>query len=120
MKSTFLSLQQWWVFVKVQIKQSSQQYTQNATKGIKESMSVLEEELMKLQDVPILTKDGNVMENVKKKNNLLAEFLGLTTQGAIIRSRYQSVELIDAPTSETLEVKDDQLVFLFFLFTTDS
>lgn len=75
----------------MQIKQLSQQYTQNATKGIKESMSTLEEELMKLQDVPIFTKDGNVTENVKKKNNLLAELLGLTTQGAIIRSRYQSV-----------------------------
>ncbi len=98
MKSTFLSLQQWWDFVKMQIKQLSQQYTQNATKGIKESMSVLEKELMKLQDVPIFTKDGNVMENVKKKNNLLAELMGLTTQGAIIRSRYQSVELMDAPS----------------------
>ncbi len=60
----------------MQIKQLSQQYTQNTTKGIKESMSVLEEELMKLQDVPIVTEGGNVMENVKKKKNLLAELLG--------------------------------------------
>lgn len=50
------------------------------------------------------------MENVKKKNNLLAEFLGLTAQGTIIRSRYQSVELIDAPSKNNvnLEKKNGQ------------
>lgn len=68
-------------------------------KGIKESMSVLEEELLKLQDFPIFTNDG------KKKYHLLAELLGLTTQDAINRSRYQSVELMDAPSN----------IFFFFL-----
>ncbi len=101
-------MQQGWDFVKVQIKQLSQQYTLNATKGIKESMSVLEEELMKLQDVPIFTEEGNVMENVKKKNYLLAELLGLTTQGAIIRSRYQSVELMDAPSNKQIQFREKE------------
>ncbi len=45
----------------MQIKHLSQQYTQDATKGIKESMSVLEEELMKLQDVPIVTMSWKML-----------------------------------------------------------
>lgn len=45
------------------------------------------------------SKDGNIMENVKKKKNLLTELLGWTTQGTIIRSWYQSVELMDAPSN---------------------
>ncbi len=102
-------MQQGWDFVKVQIKQLSQQYTLNATKGMKESMSVLEEELMKLQDVPIFTEEGNVMENVKKKNNLLAELLGLTTHGAIIRSWYQSVELMDAPSNKQIKFREKRM-----------
>ncbi len=102
-------MQQWWDFVKVQTKHLSQQYTLNATKGIKESMSVLEEELMKLQDVPIFTEEGNVMENVKKKNYLLAELLGLTTHGAIIRSRYQSVELMDAPSNKQIQFREKRM-----------
>ncbi len=48
------------------------------------------------------------MENVKKKNNLLAKFLGLTAQGTIIRSRYQSVELIDARSKNKCQFREKE------------
>lgn len=98
MKASFLTLQQWWDFVKIQIKQLCQQYTHNATRDINSSMSVLEEELMKLQELAESTKDGIYIEHIKNKKNLLADMLGCTTKGAIIRSRFQSVELMDAPS----------------------
>lgn len=98
MKSSFLTLQQWWDFVKVQIKQLCQQYAHNATKDLKGSMGMLEEDLVKLQELAESSKDVNVMEDIKRKKNYLAEMLGFATQGAITRSRFQGVELMDAPS----------------------
>lgn len=116
-KSSFLMLQQWWDFVKVQIRQLCQQYTFNATRDVKESMSGLEKDLLKLQGLAELTKDANVIEDIKKKKNSLAEMFGLATQGAIIRSRFQSAELMDAPSKFffSLEKKNGQKKFIHAL-----
>lgn len=110
MKSSFLTLQQWWDFVKVQIKQLCLQYTHNATRDINSSINVLEEDLMKLQELAESRKDATYMKNIKKKKNLLADMLGLTTRGAIIRSRFQNAELMDAPSKFffSLEKKNGQ------------
>lgn len=35
---------------------------------------------------------------LKKRKQLLGEMLGLSTQAALIRSRFQSAELMDAPS----------------------
>lgn len=67
MKSSFLTLQQWWDFVKIQIKQLCQQYTHNATRDKNTSMSMLEEELMKLQELAESTKDATHIEHIKRK-----------------------------------------------------
>jgi len=52
MKSSFVTLKQWWDFVKIQIKQLCQEYTHNATRDKNSSMSMLEEELMSPQKMP--------------------------------------------------------------------
>ncbi len=44
-KSSFKSLQQWWDYGKVQIKQFAQQYTQNVTKDLTRSLEVLEKQI---------------------------------------------------------------------------
>jgi len=65
-KPSFLSLQQWWDFTKVQIKQLCQQYTRNATRNINKSMRALEEDLMRLQGLADSTKDVTLLECIKK------------------------------------------------------
>lgn len=67
MKSSFSKLQQWWDFVKVQIKQLCLQYTHNARREINSSMSVLQEDLIKLEELSESTKDATYMENIKRK-----------------------------------------------------
>lgn len=67
MKSSFSKLQQWWDFVKVQIKQLCLQYTHNARKEINSSMSVLQEDLIKLDELSESTKICNLYGEHKKK-----------------------------------------------------
>jgi len=55
---------------------------------------MLEEELMKLQELAESTNDATYAQ----KNNLLSDMLGCTILGVIIRSRFQSAELMDAPS----------------------
>ncbi|XP_075316041.1 A.superbus venom factor 1-like, partial [Odontesthes bonariensis] len=81
-------------------------YSFNVTRDISDRMSTLENEILNLQG----DTTGNVMEKLKTKKNLLAELLGVKAQGALVRSRFQSIELMDAPTKFffNLEKKNGQ------------
>ncbi|XDV12372.1 hypothetical protein PO909_001067 [Leuciscus waleckii] len=117
MKSSFQTLQQWWEFVKAQIKQLCQQYTLNVTRDKIGSIRNLEEDLVKLQELFELTKNGTHLESFKKKKASLTELLDLSTQGAIIRSRFQSIESMDAPSKFffNMERKNGQNRFIHAL-----
>ena len=116
-KHAFKSIQQWWDFAKVQIKILSQQYSFNVTRDIKKRMAALENEILNLQK----DTNGNVMEKLKTKKNLLSELLGVKAQGALVRSRFQSIELMDAPTKFffNLEKKNGQKKLMQSLLSED-
>lgn len=120
-KSCFKSLQQWWDCGKVQIKQLCQEYTANVTKSIALSMRKLEEEIMELQNLAEQTGDQRSNEILKTKKKTLADFLGLRAQGALVRSRFQSVELMDVPSKFffNLEIKNGQRKFIHALRSED-
>jgi len=68
-KSSFKSIQQWWDYGKVQIKQFTQQYTQNVTKELNRSLIMLEKDLMDLQKLSQTSIANNFMETLLKKKN---------------------------------------------------
>ncbi len=49
-KNSFRTLQQWWDFGKVQIKQFCQQYFQNVTREVALILNILEADILKLQE----------------------------------------------------------------------
>lgn len=116
-KSSFLSLQQWWNLAKVQVKQLCQQYTYNVTRDITCSMKKLEKELVELQTHDVISDNTTDFNTFQKKKRSLAELLEITTQGALVRSRFQSIELMDAPSKFffNLEKKNGQKRFIHTL-----
>ena len=120
-KPSFQSLQQWWDFAKVQIRQLSQEYTVNVTRDITQSMETLEKEIIELQNLAESTGQQAHTENFRVKKNELAKLLGITAQGALVRSRFQSAELMDAPSKFffNLEKKNGQKRFIHALRSED-
>lgn len=109
-KASFQSLQKWWDFGKVQIKQYCQQYAHNSTKALNQSMKDLETDIMKIQELVESTKQQSYLKILSKKKNQLADLLGVKTQGALIRSRFISLDQMDAPSKYffNLEKKNGQ------------
>ncbi|KAL2078927.1 hypothetical protein ACEWY4_024671 [Coilia grayii] len=109
-KTCYRSLQQWWDCAKTQIKQLCQEYTANVTRSITHSVRKLEEEIIELQTLAEQTGNQVSTEILKIKKKTLADFLGLRAQGALVRSRFQSVEMMDVPSKFffNLECKNGQ------------
>lgn len=97
-KETFISLRQWWDFGKIQIKQFCIQYTQNVTKETTLVMDTLEADILKLQNLAESTGAQNYFNSLVNKKTQLADLLGLKTQGALVRSRFQRLNQMDAPS----------------------
>lgn len=97
-KGSFKSLRQWWDFGKTQIRQFCSQYTQNVTRETFLSMNILETDILKLQDLVQSTGGQIYFDSLSKKKTQLADLLGFKTQGALVRSRFQSVDQMDAPS----------------------
>lgn len=97
-KGSFQDLKQWWDFGKVQIRQFCQQYTCNVTTELDNSMKALETEIIKLQNLADAASNQNYTEMISNRKTHLADLLGLKTQGALIRSRFLSLEPMDAPS----------------------
>jgi len=93
-KSSFQSLQQWWDFAKVQIQQLCKEYTVNVTRDITQSMKSLEKEIIELQELAENSDSQTHTESFKLKRKSLADLLEIKAQGALVRSRFQSVELM--------------------------
>jgi len=97
-KSNFRSIQQWWDIGKVKIRQFCQQYTRNVTMEFKKSMEILENELSECQKIAESTGTSNNFELFFKKKAQLADLLDYRTQGALVRSRFQNINHMDAPS----------------------
>lgn len=97
-KRSFNSLRQWWDYGKAQMKQFCIQYTQNVTREITLNISTLETDILKLQELADLTGAQGLLDTMANKKVQLADLLGVKTQGAMVRSRFQSVNQMDAPS----------------------
>ncbi len=98
-KNSFRTLQQWWDFEKVQIKQFCQQYSQNVTGEIALILNILEADILKLQELAHLPGNNSEVESlIKNKKTQLSDLLGVKAQGALVRSRFLSVNEMDVPS----------------------
>ncbi|KAI7804071.1 pol-like protein [Triplophysa rosa] len=110
-KKSFRTLQQWWDFGKVQTKVFCQQYSRNVTREVTIILNALETDILKLQELALLPGDQNGVESLlKNKKTQLADLLGNKAQGALVRSRFQSVNEMDVPSKFffSLEKKNGQ------------
>lgn len=97
-KSAYVSLEQWWDCGKIQIKQLCQQYTVNVSGEIARSMKILESEIVELQELTASTGNVDNGKVLKRKKNMLAGLMDFKAQGALVRSRFQGVVQMDAPS----------------------
>ena len=97
-KSLYSSLQQWWDIGKSQIQKLCLQYTFNVSKNMARSIRALEREVVELQAFADSTGERGHIENLKTKRSVLADLLGTSARGAVVRSRFQNVALMDAPS----------------------
>lgn len=94
-KNSFRTLQQWWDFGKVQIKQFCQQYSQNVTRELTLTFNTLETDILKLQELTHLPGNRSDVESlIKNKKTQLSDLLGVKTQGALVRSHFLSVNVL--------------------------
>ncbi|KAL7842571.1 hypothetical protein SRHO_G00242600 [Serrasalmus rhombeus] len=94
----YRGVQQWWDVAKVQIKVFCQQYTFNVTRDIIRSLKALEIEIVALQCLREATGHQEHITALKRKKAVLADLLGITAQGALVRSRFRNVTELDAPS----------------------
>ncbi|KAI4880461.1 hypothetical protein NFI96_009804 [Prochilodus magdalenae] len=120
-KQQFRSLRQWWDYGKVEIRQLCQQYTFNVSRHITDSMKQLEDEILGLQRLIDSTGDQSHTADLKSKKSALTNLLGFRAQGALVRSRYQSLTQMDAPSRFffSLERKNGQSRFIHSLRTAN-
>ncbi|XP_067438538.1 LOW QUALITY PROTEIN: uncharacterized protein [Thunnus thynnus] len=62
------------------------------------SIRALEREVVELQAFADSTGERGHIENLKTKRSVLADLLGTSARGAVVRSRFQNVALMDAPS----------------------
>ncbi len=101
-KFDFQSLQQWWDFGKIQIKQLSQQYACNITKDLTNLMANLEEDIKRLHESIYTERNQELFGILDEKKKELAKILNLKAQGVLIRSRFQNIEWMDIPSKKIL------------------
>lgn len=97
-KGTFPSLLQWWDYGKTQIKLFCQQYTYSVTKEITRSLKALENDILLLQNSFKTSGDADHIKSLEDKKATLNELLGVRAQGALVRSRFQNITHMDAPS----------------------
>lgn len=97
-KSCFKNLRQWWDCGKVQIKLLCQQYAYNVTRDITRSIGTLESEIINLQNLVEAKGEQSFIDSLKCKKSALVDLLGTRTKGALVRSRFQMLTQMDAPS----------------------
>uniref|UniRef100_A0AAQ4RMD0 Reverse transcriptase domain-containing protein n=1 Tax=Gasterosteus aculeatus aculeatus TaxID=481459 RepID=A0AAQ4RMD0_GASAC len=98
-KSEFSSLKQWWDHGKIEIGLLCQQHTFNVTRDIARSMKDLETEIVELEHLSESTGDRGHFEVLKGKKMALADLFNVKVQGALVRSRFQTITEMDTPSS---------------------
>lgn len=84
-KGFFNSIQKWWDFGKTQIKQLCQQFNQNVTRELTRSMKDLEIQVVEPQNLAEFTGNRGYLDSLKSRRSALANLLGITAKGALVR-----------------------------------
>jgi len=118
-KSQFSSLQQWWDVGKIQ--QFCKQHHFNVTRETTQSIKDLETSIVELQSLSASTGNRGHFQALKVKKATLVDLLGLRAQGALVRSRFQNVFEMDAPSKFffNLEKKNGQSWLIHCLRSVD-
>lgn len=109
-KGFFNSIQKWWDFGKTQIKQLCQQFNQNVTRELTRSMKDLEIQVVEPQNLAEFTGNRGYLDSLKSRRSALANLLGITAKGALVRWRFLDATQMDAPSQFffSLERKNSQ------------
>uniref|UniRef100_A0AAV2J8I0 Uncharacterized protein n=1 Tax=Knipowitschia caucasica TaxID=637954 RepID=A0AAV2J8I0_KNICA len=109
-KAHFVSLQRWWDYGKVQIRQLCQEYTHGVTRDRARLVKELETTVVELQRLAVSTGERGCLQSLKAQKSALASLLGTSAQGALVRSRHMDLTQMDVPSQFffSLEVKNGQ------------
>ncbi|KAK0146916.1 Transposon TX1 uncharacterized protein [Merluccius polli] len=90
-------------------------------RDITKAMKALETEIVELQGLVEATGDTGHFEALSSKRALLADLLGTRAQGALVRSRFQSISQMDTPSKFffALERKNGQSRYIHTLRAGD-
>lgn len=97
-RPAFPSTQQWWDVGKTHIKLLCQQFTRNATRDLTRSLRNLEFEAEELQSLAEASGNQGHLGSLKRKKAAIANLLGVSAQGALVRCRFLNVAQMDAPS----------------------
>ncbi|GAA6069387.1 uncharacterized protein LOC121202558, partial [Tachysurus ichikawai] len=114
-RDSFRTVQLWWDYGKIQIRQLCQQYTLSVTKEL--TRSTKEAEISQLQELVEATGKEAIAEQLAAKKCQWLEMLEVKAQGALVQSRFLNVNQLDVPTKYffSLEKKNGQNRFLHAL-----
>uniref|UniRef100_A0AAV2L4H4 Uncharacterized protein n=1 Tax=Knipowitschia caucasica TaxID=637954 RepID=A0AAV2L4H4_KNICA len=109
-KAHFVSLQRWWDYGKVQIRQLCQEYTHGVTRDRARLVKELETTVVELQRLAVSTGEQGCLQSLKAQKSALASLLGSSAQGALVRSRHMDLTQMDVPSQFffSLEKKNRQ------------
>uniref|UniRef100_A0AAV2JVT1 Uncharacterized protein n=1 Tax=Knipowitschia caucasica TaxID=637954 RepID=A0AAV2JVT1_KNICA len=79
-KAHFVSLQRWWDYGKVQIRQLCQEYTHGVTRDRARLVKELETTVVELQRLAISTGERGCLQSLKAQKSALASLLGTAAQ----------------------------------------
>uniref|UniRef100_A0A3B3HMN0 Reverse transcriptase domain-containing protein n=1 Tax=Oryzias latipes TaxID=8090 RepID=A0A3B3HMN0_ORYLA len=118
-KHDFSSLGQWWDRGKTEIKLLCQQYTLNVTRDYCRFIKDLEADIVGLESLSGSTGNRGHIELLKERRLTLERLLDSKVQGALVRSRFQDVSEMDAPSSFFfgLEKKQGQMKVMHSLLS---
>ncbi|KAK3538866.1 hypothetical protein QTP86_018775, partial [Hemibagrus guttatus] len=98
-KNAFENLRQWWDFGKVEIKLLCQQHTANSSTKVKQAIKALEREIMSIETQLTGLHDPNLLRTLHQKRKELGSYLDGRVKGALVRSRFTTLEDMDAPSA---------------------
>ena len=98
-KVVFPSLRLWWEVGKAQVRVFCQQYSSHSSSRLKDTIRGLEAQIQDLEERLRQGPDPNTAPLLREKRTALGSFLQERVKGALVRSRYQRLQDMDAPTS---------------------
>ncbi|KAI4877209.1 hypothetical protein NFI96_028665 [Prochilodus magdalenae] len=98
-KGEFETLIQWWEVGKSQIRTFCQDFTSYSTATLRTAIQALELDIARIYDLLINQSASGLQTDLASKQKELAAILHEKAKGAFVRSRYLSMNDMDAPTA---------------------